>query len=171
VTKGAELVRPTYTCITHGDFNQYNVLVDSNDNTWLIDFQQTAPSHILRDVATLDSIVRFQLLMSDEASLEERLQMEEVLCSIDRFSQVKLLTEKFSTSNKTLEKAFMAVLHLRTLAQRLVEHNPADDINEYYIALLYNAMRTVKFNTLQPVQREHALLCASLLADRLGLNN
>ncbi|HEX6483388.1 MAG TPA: response regulator [Ktedonobacteraceae bacterium] len=169
-TKGVTLVRPTYTCITHGDFNQYNVLVDSNDNTWLIDFQQVGTSHILRDVATLDSVIRFQLLMSEEASLEERLEMEEVLCSIDHFSQVRLLTTKFSTSNKTLERTYMTVLHLRTLAQRLVEHNPADDISEYYIALLYNAMKTVKYNTLQPVQREHALLSASLLADRLGLD-
>jgi DNA-binding response OmpR family regulator/thiamine kinase-like enzyme len=170
VTSGLSLAYPTYTCITHGDFNQFNLLVDNNSNTWLIDFQQTGPSHILRDLATLDSVIRFQLLMSDEATLEERLQMEEALCSIEHFSQVKLLAAKFSKPNKPLMKAYATVLHLRSIAQRLVEQNPADDISEYYIALFYNAMNTIRFSSLQQVQREHALLSASLLADRLGLN-
>jgi hypothetical protein len=170
VTSGLSLAYPTYTCFTHGDFNQYNLLVDSNANIWLIDFQQTSPSHILRDVATLDSVIRFQLLMSEEATLEERLLMEEALCSIDHFSQVKLLAAKFSKPNKPLMKAYAIVLHLRSIAHRLVEQNLADDMSEYYVASLYIAMNTIRFSSLEQVQREHALLSASLLADRLGLN-
>src|SRR5205085_9399747 len=75
------LVYPTYLCITHGDFNQHNLLVDNTGHMWMIDFQQTGQSHILRDVAMLDSVVRFQLLTEEEATLKERLRMEEALCS------------------------------------------------------------------------------------------
>jgi len=60
---------------------------------------------------------------------------------------------------------------LPDMARKLVEANPVDDISEYYIALLYNALNTLRFSSLSPVQREHALLCASLLADRLGLGS
>ncbi len=168
-TAGLSLVRPTYICITHGDFNQHNLLVDSIANMWLIDFQRTGQGHILRDVAMLDSVVRFQLLASSEATLEERLQMEEALCSIDRFSQVQQLTTRFSTENSALAKTYAIVVHLRTLARWLVSQKPNDDMSEYYIALLYNAMNTLRFNDLSLRQREHALLCASLLVDRLGL--
>lgn len=163
------LTRPTYISTTHGDCNPHNLLVDSTGHVWLIDFQDTGKGHILRDVATLDSVVRFQLLTAQEATLEERLLMEESLCSIDRFSQVKDLAKRISTTNQALAKAFGTVVHLRGLASRLVERNPNDDVSEYYIALLYCALNTLRFSSLQQLQREHALLSASLLVDRLGI--
>jgi CheY-like chemotaxis protein len=170
-TNGIPLTRPTYTCTTHGDCNPRNLLVDDTGHVWLIDFQDTGKGHILRDVATLDSVVRFQLLAAQEATLEERLRMEEALYSIERFSQVKDLATRFSTSNYPLAKAYETVVHLRMLAYQLIERSPYDDISEYYIALLYNALNTLRFSSLQLVQHEHALLSASLLADQLGLGS
>lgn len=163
------LVHPTYVCTTHGDFNQHNILVDNTGNMWLIDFLRTGRGHILRDVSELDSVVRFQLLATEEATLEERLKMERVLCSIDRFSQVEQLGSSLPTENQALAKAYAIVVHLRKLARRLVRQNPSDDISEYFIALLYHAMNTLRFRDLSVRQREHALLSASLLVDRLGL--
>ena len=57
---------------------------------WMIDFQETGQSHILRDIAMFDSVVRFQLLTAEEATLRERLSLEKALCSIKCFSQVQL---------------------------------------------------------------------------------
>lgn len=162
------LICSTYICTTHGDFNRHNLLVDTTGHTWLIDFQATGPGHILRDVAQLDSEVRF-FLLPQEVTLEERLHMEEVLCSIEHFSQVEQLITQFSTTNLALAKAYATVVHLRTLARKLVAQNSSDDISEYYIALFYNAVNTLRFYSLPSKQREHALICASLLADRLGL--
>lgn len=165
---GAPLIYPTYINITHGDFNQHNLLVDNNTgHMWLIDFQKTGLGHILRDVAKLDSEVRFQLLASHEATLAERCQMEEVLCSAQRFSEIDQLPAKFSTLNPALAKAYATVVHLRKLAHKMVVQNVVDDINEYYAALFYNALNTLRFYSLPSIQKEHALLCASLLADRL----
>ena len=69
---GKALSRATYKCITHGDFHHHNMFVDSTGHIWLIDLQETARSHILRDFAILDLVVRFQLLTADQATLEER---------------------------------------------------------------------------------------------------
>ncbi len=93
------------------------------------------------------------------------------ICSIERFSEVEQLANKLPPANRALAKAYAAVVHLRTLARRLVEQNPNDDISEYYIALFYTALYTLRFTQLSPGQREHALLSASLLADRLGLSS
>src|SRR5579863_10034928 len=158
VMAGPPLVRPTYLCTTHGDFNPHNLLVDNTGYMWLIDFQGTGKSHFLRDVAMLDTA---------EATLEERLHMEEALYSIDHFSQVEQLATKLSAENQSLAKAYATIVHLRRLACQLVEHNPSDDISEYYIALFYSALNTLRFFSLPLELREHALLCASLLADRL----
>jgi len=167
---GKVLSRATYKCITHGDFHHHNMFVDDSGNIWLIDFQETSRSHILRDVAILDSVVRFQLLAAAQATLEERLRMEEALCSIEHFSQVKTLASAFTTTNPALAKAYATVVHLRSRAAKLVEQNPDDDFSEYYIALLYIALNTLHYSSLPPVQREHALLSASLLVDRLDLS-
>jgi Ser/Thr protein kinase RdoA (MazF antagonist) len=169
---GQSLVHSTYRCITHGDFNPHNLLVDSTGYMWMIDFQETGQSHILRDIAMFDSVVRFQLLTAEEATLKERLSLEKALCSIKRFSQVQqLLEEGYSTTNEALAKAYATVVHLRLLAHTLVKQKPNDDMSEYYIALLYNALNTLQFFSLSQEQREHALLCASLLADQLGLSS
>src|SRR5260370_36323926 len=138
------------------------MIADNYANLLLVDFQESCPGHILRDVASLDSAVRFQLITAEEATLEERLRMEEALLdNIQRFSQVDQLINKFSTTNRALAKAHATVIHLRTdMARKLVEANPDDDISEYYIALLYNALNTLRLSSLSPVQREHATLCA-----------
>ena len=167
-TAKPSFMRFTSTCIVHGDFNPHNLFVDQSGFTWLIDFEATEPAHILRDIATLDSAIRFQLLTAQEAALEERLQMEEVLYKAEHFNQVNLLSTSIPTGNQALAKAYTTVIHLRTLAGNLVAHNRHDDINEYYIALFYNALNTLRFSSLEKVQLEHALLCASLLADKLN---
>jgi CheY-like chemotaxis protein len=163
------LRRSTYVCITHGDFNEQNILVDDKGQAWLIDFMRTGRGHILRDIAQLDSVVRLNLLSSEEATLDERLKMEEALCHAEHFSQIEQLAGNFPTENRTLAKAYATVLHLRTLAGKLVARNPQDEISEYYTALVYYALNSIRFYSTPTLQREHALLCASLLVDRLGL--
>lgn len=167
---GKSLVFPTYTSPTHGDFNQHNLLVDSAGSIWMIDFQGTGQGHILRDLVALDAVIRFQLLTAAEATLEERLEMEQALCRITHFSQMEQLAGMFQTSNPALAKAFALVAYVRVLAgHHMVRHNPDDDFNEYYAALLYTALNTIRFKTLEQEQREHALLSACLLVDKLGL--
>jgi CheY-like chemotaxis protein len=159
--------KPTYRCVTHGDLNGSNVLIDAKGQAWLIDFELTGPGHILRDLAELDTVVRFHLLGAEEATLDERLQMEQALGRAKRFTQVEQLASDFKTENQALLKAYETTVHLRTLAYKLVAQNPSDDLDEYYIALLYYSLNTIRFYSLPSLQRQHALLSASLLADHL----
>lgn len=159
--------KPTYKCITHGDLNGNNLLVDAAGDTWLIDFESTGPGHVLRDIAEMDTVVRFQLLGSEEATLAERLQMEEALLGAENFSQMSQLASGFKTENQSLAKAFEVAVHLRVLAHKLVAQHPGNDLDEYYIALLYYSMNAIRFYSWPSLQRQHALLSASLLADRL----
>lgn len=36
--------------IVHGDLNLSNIILDQNNNVWLIDFYYTTKAHILKDV-------------------------------------------------------------------------------------------------------------------------
>lgn len=162
-----EIVKSTYSVVTHGDLNENNVLLDQAGNTWLIDFAFTGRGHILRDVVKLDSIVRFQLLLESQATLAERFTLEESLCRMHRFSDVDRLHQDFASDNPAIIKTFEVATHLLARARKLVSQNPHDDIGEYYAALLFNALNTVRFYSLPNLQRQHALLSASLLADKL----
>jgi CheY-like chemotaxis protein len=167
-TEGQSLTYLTYTCTTHGDFNQNNILVDNKGVSWLIDFQDTGPGHIFRDIAALDTEIRCKLLRPEEATLDELLEMEEALCTMQNFSQLDKLATRYHTQNPALAKIHDLVVYLRTLAYDLTP-NHEDTMDEYYTALLYNALNTSRFRTLSTRQREHALLSASLLVDKLGL--
>jgi len=160
-------VHSTYECITHGDLHAENILVDAGGKTWLIDFQGTGPGHYLRDVAELDSVVRFQLLAAAEATLEERLELEERLCRLRSFAAVEEEAGRPGDGDAPLDKAYATALHLRRVAHRLVSRIGGDDLGEYHVALFYYALNTIRFYSLPSVQRQHALLCASLLADSL----
>lgn len=164
---------PTFICTTHGDFNSHNILLDDHGNSWLIDFLRTGQGHILRDVAELDTVVRFELLAEGEATLAERLSMEQALCGTNRFSQLDQLQASFSTDNEALARSFAVAIHLRKLAWNLLRRSTIsthEEMEEYFIALLYYALNMLRFTGLSIMQREHALLCASLLADTLNLN-
>ncbi|HYX71570.1 MAG TPA: ATP-binding protein, partial [Nitrososphaera sp.] len=163
------LIRPTYACITHGGFNDDNILIDSAGKTWAIDFERAGTGHILRDIIALDTAIRLRLLAPEEATLKERLHMEEALCSAQRFSDIEDSVKGFldSTNNRALIKAFSTAVHLRSLARRLISGNPIDDISELYIALFYYAVNNLRFFSLSTLQREHALLSASLLNEAI----
>jgi CheY-like chemotaxis protein len=161
------LLRPTYTCTTHGDFNSLNIMVDTTRHAWLIDFLRTGPGHILRDVALLDAVIRIQLLGEKEATLAERLALEEALNGPTHFADLAGLPATLATENPALAKAYAISRHLRDIAHRLVQPNPSGDMSEFYIATLYHTLNMLRFYGLPVIQREHALLSASLLVDRL----
>lgn len=158
-------VEPTYICPTHGDLSESNVLIDETGHTWLIDFGRTGLGHILRDVAELDTSIRFQLLGENDATLDERLKLEEALCRVKQFSDLQRIADVFETENLALAKAYATVIHLRKLAKKLVERNLNASIKEYNIALFYYALGHLRYYSLPRIQREHALISASLIAD------
>lgn len=170
--------RTTFLAITHGDFNETNILVDKDKHSWLIDFGRTGEGHILRDLAQLDSIVRLRLIEPNEATLEERLKLEEGLLRIDHFKKIKSreynfendnekrLEQFLDTGNEAIHKAFLVSLALRRIAGDYVPP-PGEDVSEYYVALLYNAINFIRFRQAPSIQRLHGLLSASLLTDKL----
>ena len=95
--------------------------------------------------------------------------MEEALNTAVSFDQLEQLKDAFPTSNTLLAKAYGTALYLRSLAPGLLPPGARPDMREYDLALLYHSLNTARYNTLLSVQREHALLSASLLANKLGL--
>ena len=168
VIKNHAFTLPTYLCITHGMLNQHNLLVDEAQHVWMIHFQKTGRDHFLRDLAMLDSVIRFQLLEATQATIAERVLMEQHLCNGKQFEHWDHTSPPFHSDNQKLMKAYSTVLHLRRLFYKyLALSNSATIAQEYAIALLYHALYHFSYVSFSSIQREHALLCTSLLSQYL----
>lgn len=152
--------------VTHGDLNHSNILIDDQDNAWLIDFQATGWGHFLRDFARLDAITRFRLLK--DATLEERLVLEETLDSLNQYSDLPALEASFRTANPEIQKAFLVSMAIRKLAAGVAARGSRDDFREYHVASFFFSLNWLRFYDAPRLEREHAMLAASILAEKLS---
>jgi len=157
---------PSKIAITHGDLHARNVLVGQSGNTWLIDFDRTGWGPALRDFAEMESDIKFNLLESH--SLRERLDLEVALLSPAVLTQPVAL-KRNPTSDQL--RAIASINRIRRLASELTD---TEGVSEYYIALLFYALkRIVGFtssaddDSAPSLSRYHALLSAAMTCSTL----
>jgi CheY-like chemotaxis protein len=149
-------------CLCHGDLHGRNILVDSNDRFWLIDFARVAPSHALRDFAELETDIKYYLL--PEADLQMLLAFEQALLAPRTFQDAPPLG---IFTNENLAKAYRVVLGLRQIAADLLDLD--GDMREYYQALLFHTLTVLRLGHISNTKKEHALLAASLICQRIDI--
>jgi DNA-binding response OmpR family regulator len=164
---------PTYTCITHGDLNGGNIFVDDVGHSWLIDFFRSGWGPVLRDLAELEAVVKFDLL--DTENLRTRLAFEQAILRPTRFDQPLSLdgvAHAGRAQSIELRRALAVIATLHRLAQNLGDAWTTD---EYDVGLLYYALKALTRHgvTAQeparcPVRARHALLSAALICTKLA---
>lgn len=147
-------------CLCHGDLHGRNILVDSADRFWLIDFARVGQSHALRDFAELEVDIRFNLLR--EHDLAALLPFERRLLAPARFGEPLPAAEDASPR---LRKAHAVVEALRRIAAEQLRLD--GDIREYYLALLFHTLKVLRLRHLAHARKQHALLAAALICRRL----
>lgn len=151
-------------CYAHGDLHEDNILVDSHQQTWLIDFFNTGPAHPVRDFALLECAIRLYLQRSTGA-LPLFYRWEQNLAG-EVLNPDGWQSDPQIVDDVELDRATEAILQIRRLLRRLLPEMTARD---YLIGLYFHALKamtlTKKFT---PHQRCHALLSAAVLATALG---
>lgn len=151
---------PTHVCTVHGDLNGWNVLVDRHGDVWLIDFGKCGEGHILQDFTALETFVKFSLVSTD--NLSALYEWERGLLTSDFRVGPSLVN---SLGIEELDKAFATVCKIRQLAYEAAgEH----DMTEYYIGLLFHALKMLTILDVPRKTSEHALISAALICERLG---
>jgi len=149
----------TRTSLCHGDLHSRNILVDSEQHFWLIDFARSAVSHSLRDFAELETDIKFHVLPLQ--SLADFFAFEQALTAptdwTEEPSAILLPTR--------LQQAFDIIMALRRIAR---EHlTLAGSMDEYYQALFWHALNVVRFQTLTNEHKQQALVSAALLGQQM----
>ena len=150
-------------CYNHGKLHENNILVDSHNKTWLIDFSQTEAGHPVRDFAMLESSIKFYLQRSKCSSVMLH-EWEQRLLNVETLND-NLRLDPHLQQESELIKATELIVHIRSLLSQVL---PDMTLRDYRISLYFHALKgmtlTEKFTERQ---RLHALISASLLADLL----
>lgn len=161
---------PVAQCITHGDLNAGNILINEQGQCWLIDFYRTYPSHILRDVVVLETDVKFCVM--ERLDPVEFVRLEQTLANLRPGNRLEL----DSTLSAEARKAAEVFAGLRQIAWELLDYNKGTNVidtqREYLMSLLMatlNVLRLRHLKTdarLQP-RRKDAFLSAALICQKL----
>jgi hypothetical protein len=159
---------PRFQCRTHGDLNGRNMFVDHDSRVWLIDFFKTRWGVVLRDFGELETAIKFQLLENED--LITLYQFEKALLAPGSLDDPINLPYSLQQV-EDLHRAWKAISQLRFLAR---ERSESSDIKEYYVGLLFYALKLLSWKGTfsidrdrSPLRQRHILLSAAMLAYRL----
>ncbi|OPX69833.1 MAG: STAS domain protein [Methanoregulaceae archaeon PtaB.Bin108] len=154
-----------YEGSVHGDLNMKNVLMDEEKNMWLIDFAMTGHSHILRDIAKLECVLKFEMIpILSEDRLAKLASLEQVFLKPDRFGEIPIIPGYITDSD--IQKAFSVIQQLRRYADTITLLD--EDIRQYYLALLYYTLCVPAYVSVNEYMKEYAWISSSLLCNTLG---
>lgn len=159
--RDASIVEHTKTAVTHGDLHGDNILVDSGNNIWGVDFERTGPGHILQDFIELESDIIHRLTYSSE-NIKDYVR----LCvEIARHKSLKIgVSPALYFSSPKINKAFQVISHLRELAQTITK---ISDAREYFLGLYFDTLFYATIAKKDDVRQQRAFMLASILCHRL----
>lgn len=155
-------VPKTRVAITHGDLHGDNLLVDTQKNVWVIDFERCGEGHVLQDFIELEADI-FNRLEEHNDNWEAYFKMCHTVLkqtTIEAFEPAEMTSE-----DPRIEKALHTISTLRELANK---HAKITDVREYLYGLLFNMMfRSAMIYKFFPNKKQQSLLLAGLICDRL----
>jgi protein-tyrosine phosphatase len=147
-----------YVSYVHGDLNGRNIILDHSFNVWLIDFEYTERTHILKDIAKIenDLLYEYTQIESEEMLKEAFIITRQLLKVRDLAEQ---LPEKLHGLNHpVLVRAWQVILALRRIVKVIVK----DDRSSFQmeVVLLRYALFSVSMRNLSQYQKVWALAAA-----------
>ncbi len=163
-SRRAEQTMHWYTSIIHGDLNLANILLDDNDNLYVIDFSETRQGNIVSDLARLEVIACLGMTrIEDEADLRRVVLFARALAQNETIDQ----TPDFDCSrdHPLLGKAHALVRVLRRLAGKMTVFE--DDPVPYHLAMLEWILPMVSYRDITVIRKRAAAYCAAILIERI----
>jgi hypothetical protein len=148
----------------HGDLHMGNVLIGSNKDAWLIDFEWTRDGHTLFDWAVLEMslLIDYVVTFIGESWDEVRAAIT-LLDALNRDSQYRDGAER-DAGESLLARALLPIAELRRIVRDLLYVEPQTGRNnwaEYYLALALCALRVLGWGNRPLAARRLAFMVAA----------
>jgi len=136
--------RSSFFSYVHGDLNGANIMIDPQDNVWLIDFFHTDKGHVLKDLIKLenDLLYIYTPLESDE-DMAEAMILSELLFEIRDLAQPLKPVEKTGLTKPGFIRTYQTLQILRSYYPALIEHDR--DSLQLIIGQLRYSLHTLMF--------------------------
>lgn len=159
----------------HGDLNGANIIVDAQENVWLIDFFHTHRGHVLKDLLKLENDLLYIFTpVRDEADLECGLALTDALLDIEDLAGAVSSESLHSrpgdaTPSRTLpapfSRAWDTIGILRSFYPDLIKSDR--DPLQAWIAQMRYAVHTLGFDESSLLQKRWALYTAGRCSERI----
>lgn len=150
----------------HGDLNGANIILDAQDNVWLIDFFHTHRGHILRDLLKLENDILYIFTkIETEDELKEAITLTDRLLNQEDLGIPLSFAIPSFLKNEKLQKAYRVIAKLRSFFPDLVKLDR--DPYQMHVGLLRYAMHTLSFDESNEIQRKWALHTGCILIDKV----
>lgn len=155
-----------YYSYIHGDLNGQNIILDANENVWLIDFFHTHYGHVLKDLIKLENDLMYLCTPIDTlANWQLACQFSDwLLCIKDLSASVPKLPNSLAQAPHFLKLANV-IAKLRLFYPELIQHDR--DPVQWQIAALRYAVHTLSFSECNRWQQQWALYTACQLAPKI----
>lgn len=151
----------------HGDLNGANIIIDGNENVWLIDFFHTHHGHALRDLIKLENDVLYIFTpLENEAELEEACRFSDLLLEIEDLAGELKPASATGLTAPSLLRAWETVRMLRSYYAPIVKTDR--DPFQWQVAHLRYAMHTLSFDESSLLQKKWALYTGARCAEQIA---
>lgn len=164
--------------IVHGDLNARNILIDANQNVFVIDFAKTSRDCLLRDYCKLEIEIKFCLtkLLGPE-DLLRAIEIEKQLLldnNSQKFPTLRGLLEANVPQRNQLERMLQTVRTIRTVALDmmgpLASAGPGSS-EPYYIILLHYTLDALRYQQTDRWSKLFVLNSAAMICRALQSEN
>ncbi len=153
-----------YQSVTHGDLNLRNILVDEQDNLYVIDFSETRLRNVVSDFARMEAILKFETTRVESPDDVARLvEFEMGLAEMRSLEAVP--PNRYRGNDPSVGKAHQGICQLRKFADTATLFET--DVAPYWLALLEWTFSVLSYD-LGPLRRKLAAYSAAILCEQLG---
>lgn len=162
----SETELPRFVSYLHGDLNGANIIVDAQENVWLIDFFHTHKGHILKDLIKLENDILYIFTkIETESDWLEASRVVEALISVSDLRHGINPNVISDLQNPEIQKSLSVISYLRSLYANLIELDR--DPYQLWVGLMRYAMHTISFEECNDYQKKLALYAGCLLSKKI----
>jgi protein-tyrosine phosphatase len=150
----------------HGDLNGANIIVDDNENIWLIDFFHTHYGHVLKDLVKLENDLLYIFTpVESDADLKLACAITDTLMQVNDLVAPLPAPAEEVIDHPQYNRAWQTIVKLRSFYPDLI-HTDRDPL-QLYIAMMRYAVHTISFDECNDYQKKWALYTAGRCSQQL----